>query len=87
MKENEIYEIFNNVFSKRLTKSDVDNAVDAIISYDGLFEDFVKNPTNILNEIKASKSNNNLIYVPVYALELRQILDSNFILAPIRCNS
>lgn len=84
MKENEIYEIFNNVFNRRLTRSDIDNAVDAIISYDGLFEDFVKNPTNILNELKASKSNNNLIYVPVYALELRQILDSNFIYSPYK---
>jgi tRNA nucleotidyltransferase/poly(A) polymerase len=58
---------------KRLTVDQIRTFVESIVSYDGLFEDFLRSPESIAKDVFQTDINNHVV-VACYAVELRHIL-------------
>jgi len=65
---------------KRLSVSDIRIFVESTVSYDGLFEDFLRNPQSVSQELFDSTISDH-VFVPCYTVELRNILKSKTIVS------
>lgn len=67
-----------------LPASNIKDIIEAIIGYEGLYEEFLRQPKVILQEILSATDNDTYICVPCYTLELRQILRNHRIVSPYK---
>src|SRR4051812_49229888 len=70
-----VNETYKEVSRKLLSESQLKGYIESVLSYDGLFEDFLKNPSSVSREIFSGRFTGH-ICIACYTVELRQVLRS-----------
>lgn len=82
--ERVVQEVYHKCADRFLTAGEVRSFIESIIACEGLFEQFLSTPMQVCTTIFNVKDDSDSLYIPCYALELRDILRRKKIVSPYR---
>ena len=75
-----VLESYREVSREWLSEDKLKGFIESSLSYDGLYEEFLKNPSSTSKDMFSSKTTGH-IFVPCYTVELRHILRSKSLIS------
>lgn len=82
--EQAVQDSYHTIAGRWMTMFEIQSFIEAVLAYDGLYEQFLSVPKNVCDDIFRAEDGTRTLYIPCYPLELRGIMRKQTIAAPYK---